>query len=342
MSHNKEINVLCIWQPNERLQNYLQEGLSNLPEVKLIFPPDVEQETFIELAPSADIIMGWRPSIDLLKAAKRMRLFLNPGAGIQHLIPLFKEINKEREVILVNGHGNSYFTAQHTVALLFSLMNKVVLHHNWMKEGKWRLGDSHAASIPLRDRKVGLLGYGAVNHKVHHFLSGFNVEFAVLRRDWGKQKIPLPTPVVKYTYDELPRFLKDIDTLIVAVPLTSKTEGMIKEEELELLGENGLLVNMARGAVVDEKCLYQALKDKKLLGAALDVWYNYQPEPDDVGRKYPSQYPFHTLDNVVLSPHRGASPFSDLKRWDEQIENITRFAKGRNDFMNIVNLEDEY
>ncbi|GAJ10176.1 unnamed protein product, partial [marine sediment metagenome] len=107
-------------------------------------------------------------------------------------------------------------------------------------------------------------------------------------------------------------------------------------------GKNGLLVNMARGAVVEEKSLYQALKEKKLLGAALDVWYNYQPEPDADGKKYPYQYPFHTLDNVILSPHRGASPFSDLKRWDEQIENITRFAKGRSDFMNIVNLEDEY
>ncbi len=342
MSSKKEINVLCIWQPNEQLQIYLKEGLSDLPEVKLIFPPDVEQETFIKLAPSADIIMGWRPSIDLLKAAKRMRLFLNPGAGIQHLIPLFKELNKEREVILVNGHGNSYFTGQHTVALLFSLMNKVVLHHNWMKEGKWRLGDSQAASIPLRDRKVGLLGYGAVNQNVHRFLSGFDIEFAVLRRNWEKQNNPLPTPVIKYTYDEFHRFLKDVDTLIVAVPHTSKTEGMIQEEELELLGENGLLVNMARGAVVDEKCLFQALKEKKLLGAALDVWYNYQPEQNVDGEKYPYQYPFHTLDNVVLSPHRGASPFSDLKRWDEQIENITRFAKGRTDFMNIVNLKDEY
>ena len=342
MSLNKEVNVLCIWQPNEKLQNYLKEGLSSSPNVKLIFPPDVEQETFLELAPSADIIMGWRPSIDLLKAAKRMRLFLNPGAGIQHLIPLFKEINLEREVILVNGHGNSYFTAQHTIALLLSLMNKVILHHNWMKEGKWRLGDSQAASIPLRDRKIGLLGYGAVNQNVHRFPSSFDVEFAVLRRNWDKQETSLPTPVVQYSSDELNRFLKDIDTLIIAVPQTSKTEGMIQEEELGLLGENSLLVNMARGAVVDEKSLYQALEGKKILGAALDVWYNYQPEPDVDRKKYPCQYPFHTLDNVILSPHRGASPFSDLKRWDEQIENITRFAQGRNDFINIVNLEDEY
>ena len=57
-------------------------------------------------------------------------------------------------------------------------MNKVVLHHNWMKEGKWRLGDSQAASIPLRDRKIGFLGYGAVNRNVHRFLSGFDNEFS--------------------------------------------------------------------------------------------------------------------------------------------------------------------
>ncbi|MCG3215383.1 MAG: hypothetical protein KAS63_01620 [Candidatus Heimdallarchaeota archaeon] len=342
MSEREEINVLCIWKPNEKLQNYLKKGLGGFPEVKLIFPPNTDHETFLELATSADIIMGWRPTKDILYAAKKLRLFINPGAGIQHLVSLFREINEERDVALINGHGNSYFTAQHTVALLLALMNKIILHHNWMKDGKWRQGDVQAASFPLRDRKIGFLGYGAVNQKVHRFLSGFDIDFMVFRRDWNKQKIPLPSNVVKYTYEEFHQFLEEIDTLIIAVPLTSKTEGMIKEKELELLGDDGLLVNMARGTVVVEKSLYQALKEKTILGAALDVWYNYQPETDKKGRKFPSKYPFNKLDNVVLSPHRGASPFSDLKRWDEQIENISRFARGEKHFLNVVNLKEEY
>ncbi|GAJ22673.1 unnamed protein product, partial [marine sediment metagenome] len=61
------------------------------------------------------------------------------------------------------------------------------------------------------------------NQNVHRFLSGFSIEFAVLRRNWEKQKDPLPTSVIKYTYDDFHRFLKDVDTLIVAVPHTSKT-----------------------------------------------------------------------------------------------------------------------
>jgi phosphoglycerate dehydrogenase-like enzyme len=94
--------------------------------------------------------------------------------------------------------------------------------------------------------------------------------------------------------------------------------------------------------VINEKALYERLKSKKLTGAALDVWYNYNPEPDKQGKKYPSHYPFHELDNIVLSPHRAASPFDDLQRWNEVIENIQRFCSGRTDFLNVVDLEREY
>ncbi len=340
--NEKETTVLCIWQPTDQLRAYLEAGLSDYPQVKLIIPPDLEQETLLKLAPDADVIMGWRPSKELLETAKKARLFINPGAGVQHLIPIFKEVTKNRELTLVNGHGNAYFTAQHVVAILLSLMNKVILHHNWMVEGHWRRGDSFATSVPLRGQKIGLLGYGAVNRLVHKFLAGFDIEFLVLRRDWNKQQDTLPTPVTKYSFDNLQQFLTETDILIVAVPLTSKTEGLIKEKELDLLGKEGLLVNIGRGPIVDEKSLFSALRKGTIAGAAIDVWYNYQPEEDVDGKKYPTSYPFHDLDNVILSPHRGASPMSDLKRWDEQIENIIRFAKGEKDFIKTVNLDEGY
>jgi phosphoglycerate dehydrogenase-like enzyme len=344
MNNKQEINILCIWQPNERLENYLREGFQDYPQVNLIIPPDTTHETFLELSRkhNPEIIMGWRPTKELLESSKNLRLFINPGAGVQHLIQLFKDVTKDRDIVLVNGHGNSYFTAQHTVTLLLSLMNKIVLHHNWMKEGEWRRGDSYAASTPLRGRKIGFLGYGAVNQKVHRFLSGFNVDFAVLRSSWEEQITTLPTEVTKYTPDKLHEFLKDVDILIIAVPLTSKTEGMIGKKELELLGSGGLVVNIGRGQVIDEESLYFALKNKTVSGAAIDVWYNYQPEPDEEGKKYPAHFPFHELDNIVLSPHRGASPMNDLKRWNEQIENISRYARGEKVFLNMVNLDKEY
>jgi phosphoglycerate dehydrogenase-like enzyme len=333
----QKTTVLFIWQPRQELREYIKKGLKDLP-VTFLFSPDAKAS--IEQAPQADIIVGWRPTKSLLYAAEKVSLFINPGAGVQHLIDIFREVTQKKGVTLCNGHGNSYFTAQHAVALLLALTNKVIPHHNWMVQGEWRKGDNDAVSIPLRERTIGLLGYGHINKKVHTFLSGFNVSFAVIRRDWSNQQLILPAK--KYNHSELHHFLKEVDTVIISVPLTVKTKGMIATKELALLGSNSLVVNMARGPVIDEYSLYTALKEKTIAGAAIDVWYNYTPDPDDHGRKYPFSYPFHQLDNVILSPHRAASPLHDLQRWDEVIENIRRFATGEQKFLNTVDLDREY
>jgi phosphoglycerate dehydrogenase-like enzyme len=210
-----------------------------------------------------------------------------------------------------------------------------------MAGGRWRLGDAEAASIPLRGRRVGLLGYGHVNRQVHRFLAGFDVEFAALRAAWpasGEE----PAPLRKFAEGELNPFLEYVDTLVLSVPETARTRGLIGAAELALLGAEGLLINVARGAAVDEESLYEALRGRTIAGAALDVWYEYRPEADRGGRKYPYYYPFHNLDNVVLSPHRAASPFGDLARWDEVVENLKRFASGRGELLNVVDLGREY
>ncbi|TFG33576.1 hypothetical protein EU527_07880 [Candidatus Thorarchaeota archaeon] len=337
----RETNVLFIWDVREELQNYLHQGLKEVEGVNLLFPKDVSEESLHQLAPRADILVGWRPSRELLDTAVRFQLFINPGVGVQHLIGTFRELSKDRDVILINGHGNTYFTAQQAIAMLLALTNKIILHHTWMKEGLWRRGDDFAKSTPLRELKIGLLGYGAVNRKVHKFLSGFEIEFLILKRSRGGRR-KLPTKAKLYTPDELEKFLKEVDILFVAVPQTEETMGMIGKKELELLGENGIVVNIARGIVIDEEALFEALSKNIIAGAAIDVWYDYNPEPDSEGRRFPTRFPFHSLDNVVLSPHRGASPTDDLKRWDEVIVNIRKFAEEQYDFINIVQLDRGY
>jgi phosphoglycerate dehydrogenase-like enzyme len=333
--------VLFIWNVREELREFLRNGLEEYPDIKLVFLDDPTEEKLLEEAHEADIVVGWRPTREFLDAATKMRLFINPGAGVQHHLVPFREITKTRNITLVNGHGNSYFTAQHAVALILSLTNKIIPHHNWMAEGTWRTGDEQAPSIPFRYRKIGLLGYGAVNSKVHRFLSSFTNDFSILKRSWtGSEE--LPTEADKYTPDRLNEFLDAVDTLFVAIPQTEETEGLIQYEHLKRLGNEGLLVNMARGVVIDEEGMFRALKEKTIAGAAIDVWYNYKPESDDADKKYPYHYPFHELDNVVLSPHRGPSPFANLERWHEVVENISRFADGRTDFLNIVDLERGY
>jgi phosphoglycerate dehydrogenase-like enzyme len=343
MSEQGKNYVVCFTSSiPENVEEYLIENLKKYKNVEIFFRKDNSEEELLKIVPKADILIGWRPSKTILEHAKNAKLFINPGAGIHHLLPLFQEINKKKKLILINGHGNSYFVAQHTVALLLTLMNKIIPHHLWMKQGRWRTGDEDAVSTPLRFKKVGLLGYGAINQKVHRFLSGFDIEFCILRKHWEKQVSSLPTKITKYEFSQVNKFLKEIDILIIAIPVTSLTRKLIGKNELKLLGKKGLIVNISRGDIIDEESLFRALQEKKILGAAIDVWYNYSPDSDEQGRKFPFNFPFHTLDNMILSPHRGYSPFKDLLRWNEVIENISRMAHGCQDFINVVNLEEEY
>ena len=343
-----KIHVLFLWDVPNRLQEYLNDHLSQVANLRLIFPEENSQEEFLKWAPTADVIIGWRPTKKLLEHAQKLKLYINPGAGVQHLIQLFTEINTSRstsdQVVIVNGHGNSSFTSQHAVALLLALTNKILPHHQWMLEGQWRTGDSEAKSIPMWHKKVGLVGYGAINQKVHRLLAGFECEFSVLRRSWETQTIPLITPVKKFVTSQIHEFMTHVDIVILALPHTAQTVNLITRKELELLGKHGLVVTVARGVVINEKDLYECLQEKVIAGAAIDVWYEYHPEEDEQGKKRPYSYPFHTLDNVVLSPHRAASPFDDLARWGEVVENLKRLATNpaRKDFLNVVHLAREY
>lgn len=342
----KNIIVLFIWDVDKSLKNHLKRSLKDFLNVKLIFPKFTDEKNILKFGLEADIIIGWRLSIDLLRKLHNLKVFINPGTGIKHHIENFKKINKTKKVILVNGHGHAYSTAQHTIAMLLALMNRIIPHHNRMKEGIWRTSDDKDfsnASVQLKNRNIGLLGYGAINKYVHKFLSGFEKNnFHVLRHEWKNKNEKYPTFIKKYEGPELHKFLECIDLLIIAIPHTSKTDKMIGEKELALLEKNTIIVNVARGSIIDEKSLYELLKKNKIAGAAIDVWYNYNPVKDKNGKEYPYKSPFYKLENVVMSPHRAASPFDDLGRWDEVIENITRVANGRKDLMNIVNLKKEY
>lgn len=345
---NNNINVLFIWDVDRKLKQHFKKNLSPIKNINLIFPKDPDDQKLRKHFKDADVIVGWRPSKEHLNLAEKLKLYINPGTGIKHHIENFREINKKRKVVLVNGHGHSYATAQHAAAILLSLMNRIIPNHLNMTEGKWRMSDDQdlaSASIRFEKRKIGLLGYGAINQKVHKFLSGFDNEFHILKRNRKAPGIVIKNGKTKhYTEKELHEFLQIIDILIIAIPHTSKTQGMIGKKELKLLGKNGIIVNVARGLIIDEDALYEALKQKTISGVALDVWYDYSPKKDKHGKSYPYKRsnPFHKLDNVILSPHRAASPFDELSRWDEVFENIKRAAAGRKDFLNVVDLYEEY
>ncbi|MBN2081355.1 hypothetical protein JW859_04015 [bacterium] len=341
-------NVLFVIDAPAELREHLARQLADVPELALAFADPPEEARFLELASIADVMVGWRVSPEVLAAAGRLRQYIFGGVGAQTVLKLIDAENERRretggnEITLLKCTANTYATAQHAVALLLALANKIIPHHNWMATGLWRRGDDYAQSVTLRGRRIGLMGYGDVNQKVHRFLAGFAVEFAALTRT-PRDYAGAPTTVAGYTVEQLEAFLDAVDVLFIGVPLTSLTDGLIQREHLRRLGSQGLIVNVGRGAVVDEAGLYAALASGEIAGAALDVWYNYIPEPDAAGRSYPyaAEHPFHELGNVVLSPHRAASPVFALTRWDEVADHLRRFAAGAPP-VNVVDLTREY
>ena len=323
------IKVLFIWEVKDELKQYFLEKI-NTKRVNLIFPESTEENYLIKEAIDSHVIVGWRPTRELLEKASQLKLFVNPGAGVQHLIE-FRDLLKDIKV--VNGHGNAFFTAEHIMAMLLSLTNQIIPHHKWMLEGKWRLGDKEAISVSLKNRKVGLLGYGNVNKHIHKFLIPYGCEIYILKRQPTRNQ---------YGPNDLDKFLKKIDVLINTLPLTHLTENLIGEKELSLLGKNSFLINAGRGKTINEKALYTALKEKNINAAAIDVWYDYEVKNDENGKKYPYKFPFYTLNNVLLSPHRAASPFNDLERWNDVIYNINCIASSNKKFKNVVDLEEGY
>ena len=168
----------------------------------------------------------------------------------------------------------------------------------------------------IRGKTLGILGYGHIGRKIAERASAFEMRILGIRRkeeskpeflDW------LGTP------ERLPELLEQSDFLVVCCDLNSKTEGMLGKKELKSMKKDAVLINVARGRVVDEQALYQVLLDQKIGGAIIDVWYNYIGA--DKKEVWPSNYPFQDLENVILSAHESA--------WtSEQIERRWKFVAG--------------
>ncbi|MEM7106144.1 MAG: NAD(P)-dependent oxidoreductase [Bacteroidota bacterium] len=329
--------VQCLWTPSEKLKSFFEDQLSG-KTIKLIFPEKGKDN--IDLFPEidkADILLGWRITPENLVKATQCKMMLVPGHGVKKNVDLFKALGIDHKINLVNSHGNALATAQHTLAILFTLSNRTNFYHQLMKNGGWRPTDKTGPTTLIHHKTVGLLGYGAINKRVHQLMQGFDVNFKILKRTLSSDD----TKNGFYNSEALHEFLEAVDILIIGIPLTQSTKGLIGKKELKLLGKSSMLVNVSRGSIIKQKALFNALKKRQIAGAAIDVWYEYQPEPDKKGRKYPYKYPFHKLDNLVLSPHRGGSPLENPYRFEDVIDNLIRFAEGR-PLKNIINLEREY
>ena len=195
------------------------------------------------------------------------------------------------------------------------------------RSGSWT--DSPRVGAPFRPelagRTVGLIGYGHIGRAVARRAKAFGLRVMALartRRDLDPPPDWLGEPA------ELPALLEAADFVVIACPLNEATRGLIGRSEFAHMKPDAVLINVARGPIVDEDALYEALASRTIRGAVLDVWYRY-PEPGDAAVR-PARRPFHHLDNVVMTPHcSGWTEGLMERRFAVIIDNIQRLRDGR-------------
>jgi len=150
------------------------------------------------------------------------------------------------------------------------------------------------------------------------------------------------TAVSLYAPSALPDLLPQAHALIICLPFTAETDGLIGARELALLPAGAVLVNVGRGKIVDEGALYEALHDGRLHAAGLDVWYNYPADENGRAHTLPATYPFHELDNVVLSPHRGGQTLDSDRLRMSHLANLLNHAARGEEMPNRLDLSRGY
>ena len=275
---------------------HLQDFQASLPaSVHLTLGPDLPS------APRYHILIAGRPSEAQLTASPNLQAVIVPWAGVpestRHLLMKYPHI------ALHNLHHNAAPTAESALALLLAAAKFTVPFDQALRRGDWRPRYNPTPAILLEGKTALVLGYGAIGQRVGRYCHALGMRVLAVRRH--PQAVDDLAEV--HTLSTLPHLLPQSDVLVVTLPLTDATRGLLGEVELQALPAGSVLVNVGRGPVVDEAALYRALKDGPLAAAGLDVWYRYPKDESARRNTWPSDYPFHELENVVLSPHRGGS-----------------------------------
>jgi lactate dehydrogenase-like 2-hydroxyacid dehydrogenase len=204
-------------------------------------------------------------------------------------------------------------TADTAIGLLINVSRRYVELDAYTRVGRWKNGGSKPLGHSLSNKKVGIVGLGRIGQAIAKRCAAFDMVICYHTRSKKNG--------FDYTYyDNLKKMAEDVDYLIAVVPGGAETEKMINAEIMDALGPNGYLINIARGTVVDEAALVDALKDHKIAGAALDVYENEPHVPDEL----------KTMDNVVLLPHVGAATYETLGAMgDLIIENLCLHFDGK-------------
>jgi lactate dehydrogenase-like 2-hydroxyacid dehydrogenase len=204
--------------------------------------------------------------------------------------------------------------ADSAVGLLLMTVREFTKAENYLRQGRWaKEGEYRLTPASLRDREVGMVGYGRIGKAIARRIEAFGIPISYFGRHRQAN--------VRYRYfDNLVEMARNVDTLVVITPGGRETEKLINAQVLKALGPRGILINVARGTVVDEKALIHALQQRTIFAAGLDV---YQNEPNIDAE-------LMALDNAVLLPHVGsASVYTRNQMGQLVVDNLVAFANAQ-------------
>lgn len=245
-------------------------------------------EEIIEAVKDADIIITQFCPITqkLIDQAKNLKMIGVLRGGYENVNTTYAT---QKGILVCNTPGrNANAVADFAVGMLLAECRNIARSHRNLKDGKWVRDYDNKGQVPdLNERTVGIIGFGEIGQKVAKRLLGFDMKILV----YDPYVEQVPDYVKSVSLVEL---MKSSQFVTLHSRLTKQTEHMINKEMLSYMRQDAYLINTARSGLVDEKALYEILKNKKIAGAAIDV---FDKEPPG------KEYPLVTLDNVTITPH---------------------------------------
>jgi D-3-phosphoglycerate dehydrogenase len=259
-------------------------------------PRALKETEMIGLVPGMDAIVVGTDEVTakVIKVADKLKIIAKHGVGVNNID--IEAASKRGIIVTFTPEANTNAVADLTFGLIICLARPICKANQSVKSGKWE----RMIGTEVWGKRLGVVGVGKIGKEVIKRAKGFNME--ILAYDIYKDEKLVNKFKVQYV--SLRKLLRESDFITLHLPLTLKTRKLIGEKEIKLMKRSSYVVNTARGEIMDERALYLALKEKRIAGAAVDV---YTEEP-------PKDSPLLKLDNIITTPHLGAYTFEALRR----------------------------
>jgi phosphoglycerate dehydrogenase-like enzyme len=263
------------------------------------------------------LVADWPITEEDLLAAPRLKMVQHQGVGHERIDK--EALNRRGIPLALCPAGTTVGVAEHTILLILAVYKRLVVADAKLREGMWLQWGLRAASFELAGKTLGLLGFGRIAQAVARRAYAFDAR--ILYHDPYLREPPPEAAAWDATAVSFAELLRQSDILSLHVPTTDQTRRCMSTLQFEQMKRSAILINTARGAIVDEPALVKALETKTIAGAGLDV---FEEEP------VRSDNPLLRMHNVILTPHISAGTVDALRQKMRSVfANLQRFAAGR-------------